>query len=434
MQENLPNGKTGRDAICRNRKHVGHIGEHCESAGIQGIPYTEAETNCELEEMNTNKYKELELLNEVLAGNIPESDAEFQKWLMESENFNEFRVLNGLYAPQDVDDALKDKIYSNITEILGFKTRSRLINRPVIISALSLCAILVVAFSFIWNGKSSDLEFIADDFLDENETLAEVRLCSASSETVSLTGDFVKINKDGTVVIGKQDNSLAFRTTSEVKKNKSIQQKIIVPKGKTCVVTLSDGSTVTMNSGSRMIFPSYFDGKTRIVQLDGEAFFNVEKDGSPFIVKSSDFDIEVLGTEFNLCNYYCDPVADVTLNSGSVKVSTSSSEFVLQPNDHFRLDRRTHKVSQTKTEAYLYSSWANGEYVFKGQTLDNIFMRLSKWYDFNVVYETPEIKAMRFTGSFMKDNDLTYLMNQITSVAKLKYQIDGNTITLSNNN
>lgn len=384
--------------------------------------------------MNTKEYRELELLCGVLAGNIPESDVEFQKWLMESGNLDEFRALNGLDAPQEIDGAVKDEVYSNITEILGFKTQSRPHYRPVIISALSCCAVLLAAFLFIWGRTPSNMEFTKNDFLDENETLTEVRLCSAPSETVYLAGDFVKINKDGTVVIGKQDNSLAFSSTSEVKKNKSIQQKIIVPKGKTCVVTLSDGSTITMNSGSRMIFPSHFDGKTRSVQLDGEAFFNVAKDGTPFIVESLDFDVEVLGTEFNLCNYYSDPIAGVVLVNGSVKVCTSSSEFVLQPNDHFMFDRRTHKITQTKTDAEQYTSWAKGEYIFMSQTLESIFMRLSKWYDFNVVYETPEIKSMRFTGSFLKDNDLPYLMNQITSVAKLKYQIEDNTITLSNNN
>ena len=384
--------------------------------------------------MNTREYRELELLSEVLAGNIPESDAGFQKWLMESGNLDEFRALNGLDVPQGIDDKVKDEVYSNITEILGFKTQTRLLNRRVFIPAFSFCAVLAVAFFFFWGRKPSNMEFASNDFLDENETLTEVRLCSAPSETVSLAGDFVKINKDGTVVIGKQDNSLAFSTTSEVKKNKSIQQKIIVPKGKTCVVTLSDGSIVTMNSGSRMIFPSHFDGKTRTVQLDGEAFFNVAKDGTPFIVKSLDFDTEVLGTEFNLCNYNSDPIAGVTLVNGSVKICTSNSEFVLQPNDHFMLDRRTHKISQTKTDTDQYTSWARGEYIFKSQTLESIFMRLSKWYDFNVVYEAPEIRTMRFTGSFLKDNDLPYLMNQITSVAKLKYQIEDNTITLSNNN
>lgn len=383
--------------------------------------------------MNTREYRELELLSEVLAGNIPESDAGFQKWLTENDNLDEFRTMKGLDTPKDIDGTLKDEVYSNITEILGFKTKSRTVRRPVFVSALSLCAVLAVAF-FFWSRNSSNMEFASDDFLDETETLAEVRLCSAPSETISLSGDFVRINKDGTVVIGKQDNSLTFSTTSEVKKNKSIQQKIIVPNGKACVVTLSDGSTVTMNSGSRMIFPSHFDGKTRTVQLDGEAFFNVTKDGTPFIVKSLDLDVEVLGTEFNLCNYKSDPIAGVALVNGSVKVSTSSSEFVLQPNDHFMLDKRTHRISQTKTDTEQYTSWARGEYIFKGQTLESIFMRLSKWYDFDVVYEAPEIRTMRFTGSFLKDNDLPYLMNQITSVAKLKYHIEGNTITLSNNN
>lgn len=384
--------------------------------------------------MNTKEYRELELLSEVLAGNIPESDAGFQKWLMENDNLDEFRTMKGLDAPQDIDGTLKDEVYSNITEILGFKMKSRPARRPVFVPALSFCAVLAVAFFFFWSRKPSNMEFASNDFLDENEALTEVRLCSAPSETVSLSGDFVRINKDGTVVIGKQDNSLAFSTTSEVKKNRSIQQKIIVPNGKTCVVTLSDGSTVTMNSGSRMIFPSHFDGKTRTVQLDGEAFFNVTKDGTPFIVESLDLDVEVLGTEFNLCNYKSDPIAGVALVNGSVKVCTSSSEFVLQPNDHFMLDKRTHRISQTKTDTEQFTSWTRGEYIFKGQTLESIFMRLSKWYDFDVVYEAPEIRTMRFTGSFLKDNDLPYLMNQITSVAKLRYQIDDNTITLSNNN
>lgn len=201
--------------------------------------------------------------------------------------------------------------------------------------------------------------------------------------------------------------------------------------GQSCILSLSDGTVVRMNSGSRIIFPSHFGGKAREVILDGEAYFEVSGNGTPFIVKSEGLDVEVMGTQFNVYNYSDVQVANVTLVDGSVKICTDDADYILKPDDQFVFCKDSHAATQSKADTRANISWINGEYIFKDQCLDEIFFRLSKWYDFDVSFNDPTIASMRFTGSFMKSNDLAYLLGQITSVTDLHYSVDGNMITIS---
>lgn len=107
--------------------------------------------------------------------------------------------------------------------------------------------------------------------------------------------------------------------------------EIVVPRGQQAHLTLSDGTKIWINSKSKLIYPSDFEGKDRIVSLDGEAYFEVTKDASrPFIVETNSIDIKVLGTSFNLSAYRDDSVCSVGLDEGLVSVLSKSKGELTQ--------------------------------------------------------------------------------------------------------
>ena len=96
-----------------------------------------------------------------------------------------------------------------------------------------------------------------------------------------------------------------IQTENKKIRNKKVQiHRLSIPRGETFKVVLSDGTEVLLNSDSRLSYPTVFKGKERVVSLEGEAYFNVTKNTEhPFIVKSGNVQVRVLGTEFNMCSY-----------------------------------------------------------------------------------------------------------------------------------
>lgn len=120
-----------------------------------------------------------------------------------------------------------------------------------------------------------------------------------------------------------------------------LQHQIHVPTGQHVEIMLADGSKVWLNSGSTLTFPSKFNGKKRLVELDGEGFFEVKSDKEhPFIVSTSKYQVKAVGTSFNIYDYQDSPQFEAALLNGKVEVTTNakkSSVVILTPNQRAAL-------------------------------------------------------------------------------------------------
>ena len=148
------------------------------------------------------------------------------------------------------------------------------------------------------------------NYENEIKPLKEVVESLSSSSTAQLSSKEIDYSR-----------ALLQTETKEVGKQKVQIHRLSIPRGETFKVVLSDGTEVLLNSDSRLSYPTVFKGKERVVSLEGEAYFNVTKNTEhPFIVKSGNVQVRVLGTEFNMCSYTPDNVR-VTLIEGKVAVS-----------------------------------------------------------------------------------------------------------------
>ena len=147
-----------------------------------------------------------------------------------------------------------------------------------------------------------------------------------------------------------------------------------IPRGGEFTMTLADGTRVWLNSESELHFPLQFGGEQRIVQLTGEAYFEVAKDAArPFIVKTSHYNIEVLGTRFNVADYDNDMSVHTTLVEGKVAVSGPGvRQRILQPNEQFVLDKNTGKQEIKTVDVSYIVAWKDAGFRFRDVRLEDI--------------------------------------------------------------
>lgn len=384
-----------------------------------------------------NNLPQWELVQKVLSGEIPENDPAFQRWLEEDiENRKLYQQLKG-QKPVPSLPFDKDRTFGNLSDMLGLDTGRKIPfyrrnGFRYAVSFLAAAFVGLAGFLYLTDkaGQKQPENAVAEKNIFDPGT-KKAYLLSSQGKTIDLSENFELKSKDGTVISNKSEGVVSFKQ-AELKQKEVEQHTIYVPKGGEYELLLADGSKVYLNSETRLVFPSRFDGDTRQVELTGEAYFEVTKNNKPFIVKTDEIQIEVLGTSFNVNAYEDNASLHTTLVEGSVQiyVPNNPNAFLLEPENNFSLDKSSDEISIKKVNTDLYTAWVKGEFAFRNQSLKEIITQIQRWYDFEIVYEDTAIQSMRFTGSAEKKRPLDYLLNQIQSVTDVKYKNEGDKIIL----
>lgn len=211
--------------------------------------------------------------------------------------------------------------------------------------------------------------------------------------------------------------------------------KVIVPRGGEFQISLEDGTRVWLNSESTLKYPEVFTGTTREVFLEGEAYFEVAKNTDcPFIVHSGIQNVRVLGTSFGITNYADDQNLTTTLVSGKVQVEFpgfSDEVFFLEPGFQLACDRQNRQIGKRAVNVYEYIAWKDGKYVFTRKRLEDILATLSRWYDFHVFFQNPEVKEVLFSGELRRFDSFNDILRLIEKTSDVKFSTTGNTVLVS---
>ncbi|QQT25319.1 FecR family protein [Sphingobacterium spiritivorum] len=200
-------------------------------------------------------------------------------------------------------------------------------------------------------------------------------------------------------------------------------QSIEVPKGGQYTIILSDGTKVWLNADSKMKFPVEFAAQQRQVQLQGEAYFEVTKDASkPFIVKSAEQQIEVLGTWFNVSAYPDEPTV-TTLVSGKVNVSAFGKQVALKPGMQSVANDQQLQSKQVDVEPTV--AWKDAKFVFVKEPLEDIIRKLERWYNVDFVIQpgSEELKKKTFSGSLSRNSKLSEILNLFKITETIRFEI-----------
>jgi transmembrane sensor len=208
------------------------------------------------------------------------------------------------------------------------------------------------------------------------------------------------------------------------------------PIGGEYTVTLSDGTVVHMNSGSRLRYPVAFGAASRAVSLSGEAFFQVAKDKKrPFSIQTDRLLIREYGTSFNVNSFRPD-VVQVVLVEGKIGVKTPdlSREVFLKESQLAEYNRNSHRVTVKDVNVLPYIAWSDGLFVFEEQPLSDIMSTLSRWYHLNVRFQNSGIARIRFTGSLSREASFEDIVKTIQFTTDVRFHIQGNEVLIAHGN
>ena len=271
------------------------------------------------------------------------------------------------------------------------------------------------------------------------EKMAAVEVTSvpeAGAQLILSSGELVDLDDrqefaEENVRITRQHKELTYLNQDTVREREVRYNTLVIPRGGDFKVTLADGTIVWLNSCTRLRYPLDFKGDVREVFLEGEAYFEVAKDAKhPFVVRTADVDVRVLGTRFNLSAYEDDALVSTTLEEGSVEVSTPLGKQVIRPNEQLVFNVKEGKVDCRDVDASVYSAWKDGMFVFEDETLERIMKRLQMWYDVEVFFSSEDVKSCRFTGDLKRYDDFSRIVRMIEEVAGVSIQINGNCIII----
>lgn len=250
---------------------------------------------------------------------------------------------------------------------------------------------------------------------------------------ITSTGENVDLKKSNSSVDYTRNGAIVLNNDSVIKAANDIpnvMNQLVIPYGNQSKLILSDNTVVWLNAGSRLVYPTFFNGKTREVLLFGEAFFEVSKNAEkPFIVKTSDIEIKVLGTQFNVSAYAEDKVIQTVLKEGSVEIRQNNStifdsKVVLKPNQMASFSKSSNETKLYDVDANYYTLWTKGLLSFDDIDFNRILKKVERFYNISVGFSEPTLGSIRISGKLdlkqNKDEVLEYLEKvSLTNIKKV---------------
>ncbi|MDD2305530.1 MAG: FecR domain-containing protein [Prolixibacteraceae bacterium] len=263
--------------------------------------------------------------------------------------------------------------------------------------------------------------------------MVQIPLTGQGPLLITSTGENVDLKKSNSSVDYTRNGTIVLNSDSVIKAADDIpnvMNQLVIPYGNQSKLILSDNTVVWLNAGSRLVYPTFFSGKTREVLLFGEAFFEVSKNAEkPFIVKTSDIEIKVLGTQFNVSAYTEDKVIQTVLKEGSVAIRQNNSTFfdkevVLKPNQMASFSKGSNETKLYDVDASYYTLWTKGLLSFDDVDFNRILKKVERFYNISVNFSEPILGTIRISGKLdlkkSKDEVLEYLEKvSLTNIKKV---------------
>lgn len=198
-------------------------------------------------------------------------------------------------------------------------------------------------------------------------------------------------------------------------------QRFEAPEGHRTEAVLSDGTMICLNSGSRLEILS--SGKNeRRVRLDGEAYLNVaHNEDRPFILETSEMEVKVLGTSFDVSTY--GNVHSVVLVEGSVEVNNavSSEKTVIEPDQMYVFDRSTGQSGVKYVDALSMVTWKDGYLNLQNMTVEELFSRLEHYYGVRIICSDDSKDTFTMSGKLILESRIDTVMDNLATLLDMKY-------------
>lgn len=332
-----------------------------------------------------------------------------------------------------LSDIEKRRLIQSVKRKAAVQKRIRL-RRQVWKYAAACIFILGIGISF-WLSQTNfsfpknESNLITSAVLEDNQT--EIELLTQTQKIQLSNNTEIRVNKIGNVEIPEEDIQLIEEKIipEEDLPGKVPMNILKVPEGRRSFLTLPDGTKAWINSGTIFQFPGQFNAKERIVYVEGEIYLEVNKDPSrPFLVKTSQMDIQVLGTSFCVSAYNDVDNQSVILREGSVSVNNRiGGKQQIHPNEMLVLADNQMKVKQVN--AYDYISWIDGFLQFNQRDLESILAQLARYYRVKIIC-SDNLKTLKCSGKLVLFDDVEHVLNTLQTTLSISYVKEGDQILI----
>jgi ferric-dicitrate binding protein FerR (iron transport regulator) len=242
------------------------------------------------------------------------------------------------------------------------------------------------------------------------------------------------LTRQGDVSVVKTgEGHLAYQVGKDARPTVAGYNVLKTPRGGQYHLVLPDGSEVWLNAASSIRYPTAFDQDARRVEINGEAYFEINKITSrddrgrkhrvPFVVKVNDVEVEVLGTHFNINAYSDAGSVKTTLLEGSVRIRKGDRKSLLQPGQQADVTERSAAIRIKDVDVRQSIAWKDGYFRFEKAGLEEIMRELTKWYDVEVRYDG-KLPDRKFTGEIPRSATLSQVL-EILEISKVHLDIAG---------
>ena len=307
-----------------------------------------------------------ELYKKYISGNCSKQEREAL------ENYQDKLNLDGHEWNKDLmgnSEHVKDSIHAELLAKIGKEKRRKIFKIRLRYAAAASIIMIMSTALYFQNLKKKDLILVKTESprfkndISPGDNRAILTLDDGSRINLDDAKNGVLASESNTNILKKGAGQLEYSNDGQaveiVKYN-----TLSTPMGGQYQLALPDGSKVWLNSGSSIRFPTAFIEKERVVELKGEAYFEIAKNkNQPFIVHTANsMDIKVLGTQFNVMAYDDEKNIKTTLLEGSVQILKESGTALLEPGQAATLNKDTGKIKVADADTEEAVAWKNGKF------------------------------------------------------------------------
>lgn len=334
-------------------------------------------------------------------------------------------------------DKLSDHLFEGFKQVAvissGSKSHWRVIRQ--IAAAVFLFSLGYLSYSYLKAPSKTSISLSA-------AKPAEIRPGGNKAVLTLANGTHIALNGAGKGYIALQNNMKISKLSSGRIAYKAIQaaqdgdpilyNTMTTPRGGRFELTLADGTEVTLDAESSIVYPVAFTGKERRVKITGQAYFNVAHNASrPFSVSVGSQTIDDIGTAFNINAYPDDPLVKITLVQGSVKVSNSQKNVTIVPGQQAQVENGHEDIIVKRADVGEEVAWKNGWFVFHHESIESVMKQAARWYDVDIEYQG-HITTKKLGGSISKYKNISELLENLRIAGGMNYKIEGRRVILIN--
>ncbi|AOM79484.1 FecR family protein [Pedobacter steynii] len=325
---------------------------------------------------------------------------------------------------------LKQQIQPEHTDT-NDKKKSQQIKLWLRISAAAAAIFIIVGIGLVLQKGNQHNKNIFHNDISAGINSATLTLDNGQKIILSNAKSGQLASESGILITKSADGEITYSIKNQTENAANKTNTLSTVNGQTYRLQLPDQSKVWLNAASSIKFPASFAGlKKRKVELTGEAYFEISKDKDhPFIVKTNQQEVQVLGTHFNINSYPDKQNTSTTLLEGSISITNEHKQQQLLKPGETTLVNNKEDILVSPADIKSIMAWKNGDFRFNEERIDEIMLKISRWYDIEVTYHGP-ISKEKFSGKISRDKNISEVLNMLSYSNAVKFIVEGRRVTV----